>query len=114
MGHAYATVNADALARWHRLVGDDTFFLTGTDEHGLKVAQSAAEAGISPQEQADLNAARFRETWDSLDVSYDGFIRTTEPRQHAAVQNTRWRTEDTGNNAHHTYRGTYCGPGQAY
>src|SRR3546814_15915902 len=73
MGHAYATVNADALARWHRLVGDDTFFLTGTDEHGLKVAQSAAEAGISPQEQADLNAARFRETWDSLAVSYGTF-----------------------------------------
>ncbi|MGH9274794.1 MAG: class I tRNA ligase family protein, partial [Acidimicrobiales bacterium] len=86
VGHAYATVNADALARWHRLIGDDTFFLTGTDEHGLKVAQSAEAAGVSPQEQADINAVRFRETWDSLDVSYDDFIRTTEPRHHVTVQ----------------------------
>ena len=55
IGHAYTTVIADALARWHRLLGDDTFFLTGTDEHGLKVAQSAEEAGVTPQEQADRN-----------------------------------------------------------
>ena len=64
-------------------LGDDTYFLTGTDEHGLKVAQSAAEAGITPQEQADRNAARFQEAWDLLDISYDDFIRTTEPRHHA-------------------------------
>src|SRR3546814_20409988 len=114
MGHAYATVNADALARWHRLVGDDTFFLTGTDEHGLKVAQSAAEAGISPQEQADLNAARFRETWDSLDVSYDDFIRTTEPRHHASVQTLLERIKDNGDIAPDTSEGPYFESGVAY
>src|SRR3546814_18723446 len=114
MGHAYATVNADALARWHRLVGDDTFFLTGTDEHGLKVAQSAAEAGISPQEQADLNAARFRETWDSLDVSYDDFIRTTEPRHHAAVQTLLERIKAHGDIELDTYEGPHCVSCEAY
>ena len=108
VGHAYATVNADALARWHRLIGDDTFFLTGTDEHGLKVAQSAEAAGVSPQEQADINAARFRETWDSLDVSYDDFIRTTEPRHHVAVQVLLQRIKDNGDIELDTYEGPYC------
>src|SRR3546814_9148444 len=88
MGPAYATVNADALARWHRIVGDDTFFLTGTDEHGLKVAQSAADAGISPKEQADLHAARCPETWDSLAVSQDEFLRNPEPRHHRSDTHT--------------------------
>src|SRR3546814_13470122 len=109
MGHAYATVNADALARWHRLVGGDTFFLTGTDEHGLKVVQSAAEAGISPQEQANLNAARFRETWDSLDVSYYDFIRTTHPPhppavpKHTAQKKDNDQIDTTTNHGPHTH-----------
>ncbi|HMC72100.1 MAG TPA: class I tRNA ligase family protein, partial [Mycobacteriales bacterium] len=107
IGHAYTTVIADAVARWHRLIGDDTYFLTGTDEHGLKVAQSAEEAGISPQEQADRNAARFRETWDSLGISYDDFIRTTEPRHHAAVQELLTRIKDNGDIELDTYEGPY-------
>ena len=82
IGHAYTTVTADALARWHRLLGDDVFFLTGTDEHGLKVQRAAEEHGLSPQEHADRTSARFREAWDLLDISYDDFIRTTEPRHH--------------------------------
>ncbi len=114
VGHAYATVNADALARWHRLIGDDTFFLTGTDEHGLKVAQSAEEEGITPQEQADINATRFRETWDSLDISYDDFIRTTEPRHHAAVQALLQRIKDNGDIELDTYEGPYCVSCEAY
>ncbi|CAN5509243.1 methionine--tRNA ligase [soil metagenome] len=114
IGHAYATVNADALARWHRLVDDDTFFLTGTDEHGLKVAQSAEEAGVSPQEQADRNAARFRATWDGLDISYDDFIRTTEPRHHAAVQALLQRIKDNGDIELDTYEGPYCVSCEAY
>ena len=114
VGHAYATVNADALARWHRLVGDDTYFLTGTDEHGLKVAQSAEAAGITPQEQADRNADRFRETWDSLDISYDDFIRTTEPRHHAAVQALLQRIKDNGDIELDTYEGPYCVSCEAY
>ena len=63
IGHAYCTVNCDAVARWHRLLGDDVFFLTGTDEHGLKVQRSADAAGLTPQEMADRNSARYREAW---------------------------------------------------
>ncbi|MET0579169.1 MAG: class I tRNA ligase family protein, partial [Ilumatobacteraceae bacterium] len=108
VGHAYTTVIADALARWHRLVGDDTYFLTGTDEHGLKVAQSAVEAGITPQAQADRNSTRFREAWDLLDISYDDFIRTTEPRHHLAVQSLLSRIRDNGDIELDTYEGPYC------
>ena len=108
IGHAYTTVIADALARWHRLVGDDTYFLTGTDEHGLKVAQSATDAGIEPQEQADRNAARFAEAWELLGISNDDFIRTTEPRHHAAVQAMLQQIHDNGDIELDTYEGPYC------
>src|SRR5829696_2244459 len=74
IGHAYTTVTADAIARWHRLIGDDTFFLTGTDEHGLKVLRAAEERGLSAHDHVDLTSARFREAWDLLDISYDDFI----------------------------------------
>jgi methionyl-tRNA synthetase len=114
VGHAYTTVIADALARWHRLVGDETYFLTGTDEHGLKVAQSAEEAGITPQEQADRNAARFREAWELLDISNDDFIRTTEARHHAAVQDLLSRIKDNGDIELDTYVGPYCVSCEAY
>ncbi len=108
IGHAYTTVIADALARWHRLLGEEVFFLTGTDEHGLKVKRSADEAGVTPIEQADLNSARFRETWDSLGISYDDFIRTTEPRHHAAVQSLLQAIYDNGWIEKGTYEGLYC------
>ena len=114
IGHAYPTVIADALARWHRLLGDDTFFLTGTDEHGLKVAQSAEAAGVTPLEQADINSARFRDTWDSLDIAYDDFIRTTEPRHHVAVQELLQRIKDNGDIELDTYEGPYCVSCEAY
>ena len=77
VGHAYSTVNADALARWHRLAGDDVFFLTGTDEHGDKIARAAAANGVPTQEWVDRTAARFVEAWEGLEVSNDDFIRTT-------------------------------------
>jgi methionyl-tRNA synthetase len=86
LGHAYTTVACDALARFMRLDGRQVKFLTGTDEHGQKVAQSAAAAGVLPQEFADRNSARFREVARLLNVSYDEFIRTTEPRHTRAVQ----------------------------
>ncbi len=114
IGHAYTTVTADALARWHRLLGDDTFFLTGTDEHGLKVAQSAEAAGRTPEEHAELNAARFRQTWDSLDISYDDFIRTTEPRHHLATQALLQKAYDNGFIDLDTYEGPYCVACEAY
>ena len=114
IGHAYTTVIADAMARWHRLLGDDTYFLTGTDEHGLKVAQSAEDAGITPQAQADANAARFADAWDLLDISHDDFIRTTEPRHHAAVQALLQRIHDNGAIELGTYEGPYCVSCEAY
>ncbi len=86
LGHAYTTVACDALARFMRLDGRHVKFLTGTDEHGQKVAQSAAAAGVSPQEFADRNSARFREVTRLLNISHDEFIRTTEPRHTRAVQ----------------------------
>ncbi len=86
LGHAYTTVACDALARFMRLDGRPVKFLTGTDEHGQKVAQSAAAAGVSPQEFADRNSERFREVTRLLNISHDEFIRTTEPRHTRAVQ----------------------------
>src|SRR5688500_15717582 len=86
IGHAYTTVNCDAVARGHRLLGDDVCFLTGTDEHGLKIQRAAEQAGLTPKEMADRTSARFVEAWQQLDISNDDFIRTSEPRHYAAVQ----------------------------
>ncbi|MBI1843881.1 MAG: methionine--tRNA ligase [Actinobacteria bacterium] len=114
IGHAYTTVTADALARWHRLLGDDVLFLTGTDEHGLKVARTAEANGLTPQEQADRTSARFAEAWQELDISYDDFIRTTEPRHHRAVQALLQRAHDNGYVEQGTYSGLYCVACEAY
>jgi methionyl-tRNA synthetase len=108
VGHAYAAVNADAIARWHRLLGDDVFFLTGTDEHGAKVAEAAAEHGTSPQDWADRTVERFLAAWRGLDVANDDFIRTTEPRHHRAVQRFLQAVYDNGYIELGTYRGLYC------
>lgn len=114
LGHAYSTITADALARWHRLAGDEVRFTTGTDEHGLKVQRSADERGITPIEQADWASARFREAWDALDISYDDYIRTTEPRHHAATQALLQRVHDAGHIYSATYEGWYCVSCEAY
>jgi methionyl-tRNA synthetase len=114
VGHAYTTVIADALARWHRLLGDETRLLTGTDEHGLKVARAATAQGRSPQEHADVTSQRFRETWDLLDIGYDDYIRTTEPRHHTAVQALLGRIHDNGWIYQSTYAGHYCVACEAY
>ena len=114
LGHAYETVIADAVARWHRLVGDETFFLTGTDEHGLKVARSAEAAGLTPHEHVDRTSARFIEAWEALGITYDDFIRTTEPRHHAAVGELLQKIYDNGDIELGTYEGPYCVPCEAY
>ena len=114
LGHAYETVTADAVARWHRVVGDETFFLTGTDEHGLKVARSAEAAGLNPQDHVDRTSARFVEAWNALDIVYDDFIRTTEPRHHAAVGELLQKIYDNGDIELGTYEGPYCVPCEAY
>jgi methionyl-tRNA synthetase len=114
IGHAYTTITADALARWHRLAGDDVFFLTGTDEHGLKVQRAAEANGLTPKEQADRTSERFRETWRLLDIAYDDFIRTTEPRHYQAVQQLLQRAYDNGWIELGTYEGLYCVSCEAY
>ncbi len=94
IGHAYTTIAADVIARRHRLLGDDTFFLTGTDEHGQKVERSAAVAGVSPQEFADTVSASFKALWDRMGITYDendGYIRTTDEKHRRGVQKL-WKT----------------------
>ena len=90
IGHAYTTIVADVLARRHRLLGEDTFFLTGTDEHGQKIERSATAAGIPPQQFTDQVAAEFKSLWDRMGITYDKFIRTTSPEHAEGVQNL-WR-----------------------
>ena len=86
IGHAYEVIATDAIARFHRQLGYDVHFLIGMDEHGQKVAQAAAERGITPQAFVDEIAGRFQAMWERLGISYDQFIRTTSPAHHAGVR----------------------------
>ena len=110
LGHAYTTVVADVFARYQRKVlgADNVLFLTGTDEHGAKVAAAAEKAGIDPQEFTDQVSAKYRETWKLLNISHDVFFRTTDPRHKAAVQEVMQTLYDRGFIYKGTYRGTYC------
>src|SRR5258705_9815820 len=94
LGHAYEKVLADAIARYHRQQGDATYFLTGTDEHGQKIAHAAAEAGKSPQAYVDEISATFVRAWEKLDIAYDQFFRTTDKRHEVAVQELFRRLND--------------------
>ncbi|GMU77763.1 MAG: methionine--tRNA ligase [Acidimicrobiia bacterium] len=114
IGHAYTTVAADVLARWRRLWGDDVVFLTGTDEHGLKVQRAAEERGVSPQQWADETSERFRDAWRLLDITNTDFIRTTEPRHYGAVAQFLQRVYDSGHIELDTYEGLYCVHCEAY
>jgi methionyl-tRNA synthetase len=108
IGSAYTTVVADVLARWRRLWGDDVVFLTGTDEHGLKVQRAAEARGVAPQTWVDETSERFRETWKLLEISNTDFIRTTEARHKVAVQQFLQRVYDNGDIELDTYEGLYC------
>ncbi|MGA1362202.1 MAG: methionine--tRNA ligase [Ilumatobacteraceae bacterium] len=114
LGHAYTTIVSDALARWHRLLGDDVHFLTGTDEHGLKIQQAADAAGRTPQEFVDEIAPLFAQAWQRLNISNDDFIRTTEARHRAGVQKLLQACYDAGDIELDTYRGLYCVACEAY
>ena len=114
LGHAYTTIVGDALARWHRLLGDDVHFLTGTDEHGLKIQQAADAAGMTPQEFTDSIAPLFEEAWKRLNISHDDFIRTTEARHYAGVQKLLQACLNAGDIELDTYSGLYCVPCEAY
>ncbi len=115
LGTAYEILGADAIARWRRLRGDDVFFLSGNDEHALKVAQRAQERGLEPKAYCDEMARKFEEAWRFLGVSYDEYIRTSERRHHGTVAwfLGRIREGDEGRKARKEapvlYRGTYEG-----
>ncbi|HSV07775.1 MAG TPA: class I tRNA ligase family protein, partial [Candidatus Binatus sp.] len=108
LGHACTTIMADAMCRYRRLRGDRVYFLTGTDEHGERIAQVAAAAGKSPQAYADEIAAAYRETWRRLGITNDDFIRTTEPRHKKVVQEVLQRLYDAGEIYFGEYGGWYC------
>lgn len=108
IGHAYTTILADVLSRYHRLKGVPTYFLTGTDEHGQKVQQAAEKSGIEPLEQADRTVVRFRDLWTRLEVTNDDFIRTTEERHKTIVQRALQDLYDRGEIYKDNYDGWYC------
>ncbi len=108
LGHTYTTVAADVLARFARLVGKDVFFLTGTDEHGAKIASKAKEEGMSPQQWADMISAKFQLAWDELNISHNNFIRTTSLAHQRAVQYALQYMFDKGDIYLGKYEGWYC------
>ena len=108
LGHAYTTIAADVLARYHRQCGDEVFFLTGVDEHGNKVAQAAAEMGRSPKEHCDIVSERFRALTGQLTASNDFFLRTTDAEHESFVQRFVERLKEAGDIEKRTYGGLYC------
>ncbi|MGC2449384.1 MAG: methionine--tRNA ligase [Candidatus Sulfotelmatobacter sp.] len=114
IGHAYTTIACDMIARRHRMLGDDTFFLTGTDEHGQKIERAAQAAGKSPQQYADEISGQFRALWKRMGISNDDFIRTTEERHKKRVQELFRQIRDNGYIYKGTYTGQYCVSDELY
>ena len=114
LGHAYSTIVCDAIARRKRAMGIETWFLTGTDEHGQKIERSAKQAGRTPQEFATAIAGEFRALWDRLGLTYDDFIRTTEPRHVRGVQKLFATLRDKGYIYKGSYTGQYCVSDEAW
>ena len=114
IGHVYTTIACDTIARRHRLLGDDTFFLTGTDEHGQKIERAAEAAGTSPQQYADEISGEFRALWKKMGISNDDFIRTTEERHKRRLQELFRRIRDNGYIYKGTYTGQYCVSDELY
>ena len=108
IGHAYTTILADVLSRYHRGCGDEVFFLTGLDEHGQKVKQAAEKRGLSPQAHCDDLAPRFLNLWQKLDIRYDDFVRTTQDRHKRVVQAVLQKVYDHGDIYMDEYEGLYC------
>lgn len=114
IGHIYTTVVADAIARYKRMRGFDVYFLTGTDEHGQKIDRSARDQGVSPLELADRVVRRYHELWQLLQITHNDFIRTTEPRHHAGVQEIIARLQAKGDIYRDSYEGWYCAGCEAF
>ena len=114
IGHAYTTIAADILARYHRLKGYEVFFLTGTDEHGQKVEKAAADKGRSPKEHADLLVDNFKAIWKKLNITNDSFIRTTDTNHARTVQGLLQMLWDRGEIEKRSYSGWYCTPDERF
>jgi len=114
IGHSYTTVAADALARYHRRRGHETYFLTGTDEHGQKIERAAAAAGKTPKQFVDEIVAWIKSLWEALNISYDDFIRTTDERHEQAVQKIFLRLYEQGDIYKSSYEGWYCTPCETF
>lgn len=114
IGHAYCTTIADTVARYHRAKGEDVFFLTGSDEHGLKIQRKAAEKGITPIQYVDAIVANFKKLWKMLSISNNDFIRTSEERHHKVVQAVLQKIYDQGDIYKKNYEGLYCVPCESY
>lgn len=114
IGHTYSTVAADAEARYRRLKGYDTFFLTGTDEHGQKIEDKAKAAGVTPKEYVDNIVAGIKDLWKLMNISYDKFIRTTDEYHEKAVQKIFKKMYDKGDIYKGYYEGLYCKPCESF
>ena len=114
IGHSYATVATDAMARYKRLRGYDVMFLTGTDEHGQKIERKAKEKGVTPKQYVDNIVAGIKDLWDIMDISNDDFIRTTDKRHEDAVQKIFNKLYEQGDIYKDTYEGRYCTPCEAF
>lgn len=114
IGHTYCTVMADAMARFKRLSGYDVRFLTGTDEHGQKIQTIAEKEGMKPQEYVDRIVAGIKDLWKTMEISYDDFIRTTEPRHVKRVQKLFMKIYENGDIYKGEYEGLYCTPCESF
>jgi len=114
LGHAYTTTAADVIARFNRFLGREVFFLTGTDEHGQKIQQAAEKRGMSPKEFVDSLVPTFKKLWEKLNISYDRFIRTTDPDHVKAVQHIFMKCYENGDIYLGEYEGWYCIPCETY
>jgi methionyl-tRNA synthetase len=114
IGHIYTTVVADAFARYHRLAGDEVYFLTGTDEHGQNIERAARREGVSPLALADRVVERYHQLWEQLAISHDDFIRTTEERHRRGVAEIIRRIEANGDLYLDRHEGWYCSPCEAF
>jgi methionyl-tRNA synthetase len=114
IGHAYTTIVADILARYHKLLGKEVFFLTGTDEHGKKIQETAEKVGKKPKEFIDELIPKFEEAWKKLNIEYDRFIRTTDKDHEKVVQEVLQKVYDSGKIEKGKYSGLYCTGCEAY
>src|SRR5690625_872579 len=114
IGHAYTTVAGDAMARYKRMRGFDVMYLTGTDEHGQKIEQAAEKAGKTPQQYLDEIVGKIQRLWETLEITHDDFIRTTEERHKKVVQKIFSRLIEQGDIYLDEYEGWYCISCEAY